>query len=326
VPANGDQNPYGIWIIRNSIGRLHRGNVLISNFNNKANQQGRGRTIVQISPSGHRSVFANINPSRLPGPCPGGVGLTTALVVLPLGWVIVGSTPSQNGQVATSAAGCLIVLNSRGKVKETISGQGINGPWDSTVVVHGQQAQLFVTNVLNGTRRANGRVVHRGTVLRITLSCCSASAPPARIATTKIGSGFPQRSDPTAFLLGPTGVHLGQRGVLYVAETLTSRIFQIPRARTRTTSAGQGILLTKGGRLSMPLGLALSPTSSVLTVNGGNGKIVETTPSGVQIFARFLDRSGSPPGAGALFGLAVLPGRGGVYYVDDAQNTLRLLH
>ena len=36
-----------------------------------------------------------------------------------------------------------------------------------------------------------------------------------------------------------------------------------------------------------------------------------------------LDTSGSPPGAGALFGLAVAPQRSGVYYVDDAANTLR---
>ena len=39
-----------------------------------------------------------------------------------------------------------------------------------------------------------------------------------------------------------------------------------------------------------------------------------------------LDSSGSPPGAGALFGLAVAPGGSGVYYVDDATNTLNLLH
>ena len=167
--------------------------------------------------------------------------------------------------------------------------------------------------------------MHRGTVLRITLQLFG-SAPPARIKTTVIGSGFPQRTDPNAFVLGPTGVGIGQHGVLYVAETLTSRIWQIPRALTRHSSAGQGRLLTKGGYLNMPLGLALAPSSNVLTVNGGNGKIVETTPSGRQIFARFLDTSGSPPGAGALFGLAVLSGRGGVYFVDDAQNTLRLLH
>jgi hypothetical protein len=325
VPANGDVNPYGIWIVRDSLGRLGKGNVLISNFNNKANQQGTGRTIVQITPSGHRTVFANINPATLPGSCPGGVGLTTALVVLPGGWVVVGSTPSRNGMASTAAAGCLIVLNRWGKVAETISGRGINGPWDSAVVITGRFAQLFVTNVLNGTRRAGGKVVHRGTVLRITLRLFR-FAPPARVATTTIGSGFPQRTDPNAFILGPTGVGLGAHGVLYVAETLTSRIWGIPRALTRHSSAGQGRLLTKGGFLSMPLGLALAPNSNVLTVNGGNGRIVETTPSGRQIFSRFLDTSGSPPGAGALFGLAVLKGRGGVYYVDDATNTLRLLH
>ena len=41
---------------------------------------------------------------------------------------------------------------------------------------------------------------------------------------------------------------------------------------------------------------------------------------------RRLDSSGSPPGAGALFGLAVKPGQRAVYYVDDATNTLNLLH
>ena len=63
----------------------------------------------------------------------------------------------------------------------------------------------------------------------------------------------------------------------------------------------------------------------MLTVNGGDGKIVETSPSGTQVAWRFLDRSGSPPGSGALFGLAVAPHGSGVYFVDDATNMLRLL-
>ncbi|MGH3276062.1 MAG: hypothetical protein ACRDNZ_17270, partial [Streptosporangiaceae bacterium] len=117
VPANGDVNPYGVAVIRQSIGRLRAGNVLVSNFNNKANQQGTGKTIVQISPSGRRTLFASIT-GRLPGPCPGGVGLTTALNVLPGGWVVVGSTPSRNGQAATARAGCLIVLSAMGQVRE----------------------------------------------------------------------------------------------------------------------------------------------------------------------------------------------------------------
>jgi len=63
-----------------------------------------------------------------------------------------------------------------------------------------------------------------------------------------------------------------------------------------------------------------------IAVNGGDGRIVETSQGGAQIAMRFLDRSGSPPGAGALFGLAIAPRANGIYYVDDAANTLRLLH
>jgi hypothetical protein len=65
--------------------------------------------------------------------------------------------------------------------------------------------------------------------------------------------------------------------------------------------------VTSGRALSSPLGLAIAPNGHVPTVNGGNGKIVETTPGGVQVATRLLDSSGSPAGAGALFGLAVAP-------------------
>ncbi len=325
VPFNGDVNPYGTAVVARSTGHLQAGDVLISNFNAMSNLQGTGSTIVQISPSGHRTLFAHITPSALPGRCPGGVGLTTALVELRAGWVIVGSTPSVNGQAATSKAGCLIVLDSQGQVRETIAGHGINGPWDATVLDHGSSASLFVTNVLNGTVAGNGAVVHRGTVLRLGLAV-SAASPPKMLSVTKIGSGFAEQTSSTAFVVGPTGVGLGRGGMLFVADTAANRITAIPDAAHRRTSAGTGLTITTGGALSAPLGLAVAPNGDVLTVNGGNGKIVETTPGGQQIATRFLDRSSSPPGSGALFGLAVAPAASGVYYVDDAVNTLRLLH
>jgi sugar lactone lactonase YvrE len=226
---------------------------------------------------------------------------------------------------ATARAGCLIVLDNRGRVRETIAGHGINGPWDATWRSSGRSADLFVTNVLNGTVAAGGSVVHRGTVLRLRLRVF-ASRPPQLRAVTRIGSGFAQKTDPAAFVLGPTGVALSRRGTLFVADTENSRITAIRHAMTRHTSAGNGTLVSSGGRLNAPLGMTLAPNGNILTVNGGNGRIVETTPGGVQVASRFLDRSGSPPGAGALFGLTLAPHGRGVYYVDDAVNTLRLLH
>jgi sugar lactone lactonase YvrE len=146
------------------------------------------------------------------------------------------------------------------------------------------------------------------------------------LSVTKIGSGFGEQTSSSAFVVGPTGVGLGRGGRLFVADTVSNRITSIPGAATRVTTAGTGRVLTSGGALSGPLGMAIAPNGDVLTVNGGNGKIVETSPGGLQVGTRFLDRSGSPPGSGALFGLAVAPGGTGIYFVDDAVNTLRLLH
>lgn len=324
VPRNGDVNPYGVAVVRRSQGRLHRDSVLVSNFNNKKNLQGTGSTIVEISPSGHMTQFAHISRRGLPGACPGGIGLTTALVIIN-GWVFVGSTPSTNGQAATSRPGCVLVLDSRGRVRETISGHGINGPWDATAVSGGIHASLFVANVLNGTVKGNGKIVRRGTVLRIGLMFLPGRLPMVR-SRTIVGSGFAQRTDPAAFVVGPTGLGLGLRGDLFVADTASNRITVISHAIARRDSDGTGRLLTKGGLLNGPLGLAVASNGGVLTVNAGDGRIVETSSrTGRQVASRFLDRSGSPPGSGALFGLAVAPRDSGVYYVDDAANTLRLL-
>jgi hypothetical protein len=143
VPANGDVNPYGVAVIPHGTGRLGRGNILVSNFNNKANVQGTGTTIVQITPHGHVSLCATVS---------------------------------------------------------------------------------------------------------------------------------------------------------------------------------------QGHALLGELGLVVAPGGDILTVNGGNGNLVEVSPSGRQVAVRALDVSGSPPGAGALFGLAVKPHHRAVYFVDDATNTFALLH
>jgi hypothetical protein len=103
-----------------------------------------------------------------------------------------------------------------------------------------------------------------------------------------------------------------------------NRITVIKNAITRTNSAGTGRVVTSGHFLNAPLGLAVVHNRDVLTVNGGNGRIVETDPDNGRQVSRFLDRSGHPPGSGALFGLAITPSHHGVYYVDDAANTLRL--
>jgi hypothetical protein len=324
VPANGDVNPYGVAVVPVTTGALVADNVLVSNFNNSANLQGTGGTIVQVSPTGVVTLFAEIEAKSLPGTCPGGVGLTTALVALRSGFVIVGSLPTSDGSAATAQAGCLIVLNSSGQPVATLSGNGINGPWDMTALDMDNTAVLFVTNVLNGAVAANGNVVSQGAVLRIVLSTPMGGTPAATSFTT-IASSFEERTDPAALVLGPTGLGLASDGTLFVADTLQSRIAAIPNAVFRVEDAGSGTTVAKGRALKQPLGLAIAPNGNIVTVNAANGLMVETTPGGIQVGARFVDVSHSRNGAGALFGLAVTHNGSGVYFVDDGNNTLNIL-
>jgi hypothetical protein len=321
-PAMGDQNPYGVAVVPRSAGKLVKGDVLLSNFNDAANQQGTGSSVVEVSPSGTARVFAVVpRPTATPA-----VGLTTALVVLRSGFVIVGSLPAPGGSSSAAGTGALTVLNPRGQVVETIRAGDINGPWDMTALDRGTSATLFVTNVLNGTVAAKGKVVHRGTVVRITLGIAAGAIP--RVTSNRvIAGGFGERTDPNALVVGPTGAGLGADGVLYVADSNGNRIAAVPHALTRTSIlGGGGSTVTSGGTINDPLGLALTPDGNILTVNGGDGKIVETSPNGRRVAVRTLVANG----AGDLFGLALAPGGRGVYFVDDAgsgsaSNSLEML-
>jgi hypothetical protein len=327
VPANGDINPYGIVFVPTSVGKLEAGQMLISNFNAKEsakeNGQGTGTTIVQVSTAGKVTPFARIDAKALPGPCPGGVGLTTALNILPGGYVVVGSLPTTDGKSATAKYGCLIVLDSDGKAIQTISSNNIQGPWDSTAKSDGSKTSLFVSNALNGGAVKGEKTIHNSTVLRIDLESGEGQAPKVT-SEQVIADGIPWVDSAEALVLGPTGLALASNGTLYVASTQDSKILAISEAATRTTPvADGGTVVTEGGHLKEPLGMVLAPNGNIITSNGGDGNMVETTPQGQQIAVQTADRK---TGAGALFGLAISPSANSIYYVDDGENTLRLLH
>jgi len=235
---------------------LVKGHILVSNFNNSSNLQGTGTTIVDISPEGAVRVFAQIDAATLPGSCPGGVGLTTALVVLRSGWMVVGSLPTSDGTAATAQAGCLLLLDSNGHVVETISGTrdraAINGPWDMTAFDGEAVVGLFVTNVLNVTVAAGRSVVNDRTVVRLILSIDDEDSTPKEVRRTVVGSGFPERMDPAALVIGPTGLGLGEDGTLHVADTLGNRIAAIHNALMRFSTGGTGVTVSSGGGLNGP--------------------------------------------------------------------------
>jgi DNA-binding beta-propeller fold protein YncE len=329
VPDNGDQNPYAIFVAPVSSGTVKEGDVLVDNFNNAANLQGTGSTIIDYHPDTKQmTLFATI-PRDLKE-CPGGVGLSTAMTMLKSGWVIVGSTPSNDGTTGTKGAGCLIVLDSNGKIAKTISSPNINDPWGNMAVLdNGDHATLFLSNAGFGVGGADGNppVFKQATVLRLDLDIPSGQAPVLK-SETVVASGFGAQADKGVFLVGPTGLALSaDNKLLYVSDAIGNRINVIEDPLTRDTSAGVGRQLTADGLLHRPLAMITTPQGHLLVTNALNGQVVEIDPvAAKQLYARWIDtdRAQTPPGNGDLFGIALTPAGDGFYYVQDDVNALVL--
>ena len=325
VPSNGDVNPYGVAVVPATMGQLVAGDILVSNFNDKANVQGTGTTIVQVSPSGSTLLFANLRTLPAGQRCPGGIGLTTALDILPGGWVIVGSLATASGGALPNLqpVGCLIVLNDDGTVVGTITNQDIVGPWDMTVTAKPSSATVFVSNALGGnTSTDNGTpIAGNCTVVRLDLAL-EAGSPPVVTSSTVIGTDFPWRANKAALVLAPTGLALGDDGALFVDDTQTNAISAIPDALTRTTSmTASATTIASGGALNAPLGMLLAPNGDLVVVNGNDGKAVEVTETGQQVANKTIIKNG----AGDLFGLTLATHGSGILFVNDGSNALDIV-
>jgi sugar lactone lactonase YvrE len=331
ITDNGDLNPYAVVIAPVSSGKIHKGDVLVDNFNNQSNLQGTGTTIVIINPSTKSVTLLAKLPQNLPQ-CPGGIGLTTAMTMLSSGWIIVGSMPSTDGTTKTKGNGCLLVFDSSGKLTTVWKGSRINGPWGNMAVIDkGTTATLFVS--MSGfdvpgpdkldPATGDPVIVKKATILRIDLSI-AAGGPPKVTGQNIIANGFAQRADKDVFLVGPTGLALIGT-TLYASDAVENRIVAIADAPTRSDSAGTGRTVTKDGLLKRPLALAVTAGGHILTTNALNGQVVEFDPaSGKQLSAQWIDtnQAQTPPGNGDLFGLAMAPDGSGFYYVQDDVNML----
>ncbi|VWB55917.1 hypothetical protein BLA23254_02565 [Burkholderia lata] len=310
VPANGDLNPYGIAFVPRGVpswSTLKPGDVVVSNFNAASNAQGTGTTIVKLTPgkTPATTFFQGTN-----------LGLTTALVVLRSGFVLVGNVPTPDGKTI-EPPGSLLVIGPQGNLVTQLSSAALlDGPWDMTVIDRGQRVTAFVSNVLNGT------------VSRIELAIGDNGVtmlPGSRV----IASGYVNRPDPNALVVGPTGLAYDPNiDVLYVASTGDNAVFAIQNAASTNRNGGVGrMIYFDAAHLHGPLALALAPNGHLVTANGDavnvdplqSSEIVEFTVDG-----RFVAQMQVDTVAGAAFGLAFGRGSKGQLEfaaVDDNTNT-----
>jgi len=313
IPANGDINPYGVAFVPEQFpggGTIAGGDVLVSNFNNGANLQGTGTTIVSLAPHG---------PIAPPGTAvafftSGRPGLSTALGVLRGGFVIVGNVPTTDGTIATIGQGALQVIDRHGVLVQTwTDAEFLDGPWDLAVDDHGDFARIFVSNVLNGTvSRLDVAVgAKKLTVLKKTI----------------IAKGYTREPNAAALILGPTGLALDTgTDLLYVASTADNAIYAIPYASGRSGAVTRGVVAFADSHLRGPLALRFAPNGDLLTANGDAvnadvlhpSEIVEFTTGGEFVREYNVDAS-----QGGAFGLDTLSGATFNYAViDDVTNSL----
>lgn len=310
VPPNGDVNPYGVAFVPNGFpgNTLKPGDILVSNFNNNQNLQGTGTTIIRIQPNGQRSVFFQGNAQQK--------GLSTALNILHSGFVMVGSFPSADGTCGTATAGSLLILDANGNVVETITGYGINGPWDMTVVEEDRDVTAFIANGLSGT------------IVRLDMELTPAGFAVQK--STEIGSGYQHRCDPATFVDAPTGlVYEPAFDELIVASTLDNAVFAVPHAAQAPNSQGTGIMIYHDpAHLHGALAMAKAPNGHLLVtqndaINGDPNQpseIVEFTLGG-----QFVKQVSVDPNQGGSFGLQTANlgnNTAKLAAVDDNQNIL----
>ena len=313
MPPNGDLNPYGVAFVPQGIpagGALTPGDILVSNFNNKQNQQGTGTTIIRVGPAGTPSVFYQ---------APLGNGLTTALVVLRAGFVLVGNLPTADGTCATAQAGSILVLDKNGQLVNTITSPLINGPWDATLQEDGTTAHLFVSNALSGT------------VTRLDLHVSATNVTLQQ--AVPVASGYAHRCDPAGLVVGPTGlVYDRKTNQLFVASTADNAIFVVAGAGTTTMDLGKGALVYMDPiHLHGPLALVRAPNGDLLVSNSDVINSDPAQPSEIVEFTRegqFRRQLSVDLNQGGSFGLNVqsYPATETAQFaaVDDVTNTLTI--
>jgi hypothetical protein len=319
APSNGDLNPYGLINVPSGFpaGSIRTGQLLVSNFNDSNNVQGKGTTIIVVDPaSGKSSLFFE-------GSVGTPLGFSNALTIARAGFVFAGSVPTSNRRGTKAEPGALLVLDNQGNLVDQLTkSDEINGPWGMAINDEGEEAQLFVSNVLDGT------------ITRLEVSLQYGRFAVVGTPLT-IASGYAFGPDPTAVVVGPAGLAYDSNSdTLYVASELDNEIFALPGAGKTTSDLGLGnVVFSDSAHLRGPLGLILATNGDLITANAdpttvtkssaGPSEIVEFTKTGH--FVRTFSIDSAP---GSAFALNELFERGSIQfsYVDDALATLTIWH
>ena len=305
-PANGDQNPYGLAIAPTARGLFQKGDLAVCNFNNAANVQGTGTTIVALHPK--------------QGSTPIHVAGDQSL----LGCTEIALGPTDNVWASAFAANDNPIVSPSGTVLTTLAG----GPWS------GPFGQVFAPATEHGTPAFYESNAANGTIVRINIK------PGMPFTYDIIAKGFAVNGGAPGSILGPSGLQYDTGSdKLYVVDGTDNTVVTFRHVSTipdggiivsgRTFSgpfARRAKLLYSGAPLNGPISSALLQDGHLILGNTldptGQNIMVEIDSHGRLLATKNVDTGAS----GALFGMVAAPGdERSLYFNDDNDNTVKLL-
>ncbi len=307
-PINGDQNPYGLDVAKIDAGKLKRGDLVVCNFNNSANVQGTGTTIIALHPKVGSTPLRIAQNASLNGCTEVALGSSDAI------WA---SAFSANDNP---------ILGPDGTLFTTLAGGPWHAPFGQTFAPH---AGPFGVAAFYESNAGDGSIV------RINITTGGA------FTFNVIATGFPVNHGVPGSILGPSGLQYDcKHDRLYIVDGTNNALYSF---RHVSTIAAGGITVS-GTTFSGPfrkraklifMGPPLNgPISSALFFNGhlalgntgdptGKNLMVEITPHGKVLNVKNVDTGA----AAAIFGM-VATGEGHdtkLYFNDDNDNTVRVL-
>jgi hypothetical protein len=300
-------NPYGLTVAPVNNGKIAAGDLVVCDFNDKANVQGTGTAIVTIHPA-IGSKPAHIVANKALKGC-------DALALAPDDTIWPADFSANNAPIVTPS----------GKILTTES----NGPW------HGPFGEAFVPPINNHSVPAfYVSNAGDGSLVRIAIG--------NSITFTVIAKGFPVNDGQPGSIFGPSGLTYDKNGDrLYVVDGTNNALYAVDNisqiAKDGITvnglsfsgpDAADAHVIFHGKPLNGPISAALLPGGHLVLGNttnpAGKNLLVEITRSGRAIFVKNVDTGP----AGAIFGI-VATGTSEydakVYFNDDNDNTLKVL-
>ncbi len=311
VVANGEQNPYGLDVAKVSSGELTAGDLVICDFNDKANVQGTGSTIVALHPVEENKPRLIAHASDLLG-CD----------ALALG-------PNDEIWTANFASNTNTLVSPSGHIDRTMDGHPFAHPFGEAFAPFDGKfgvAAFYVSNAGDGS------------ILRINISAQHT------LSVQTIAEGFAVNHGAPGSILGPSGLQYDLKNDrLYVVDGTNNTVVMLQHVSTigeagifvkpggktfAGVSAALGKTIFAGAPLNGPISSALLPNGNLVIGNtldpDGKNLMAEITPLGQLLAVRNVDNGA----AGAIFGM-VATGTSDfntkIYFNDDNANFLEVL-